>query len=284
MRGGANGARVRLEPQRGWAANDPERLHAVLAGLETVREAFRDSTPTPRGSTTTREVSLADLIVLAGGAAIERAGGAAMVRVPFVPGRTDASQAQTDVASFAAMEPAADGFRNFSYDDHHQQQHRKRLVISSSSNASPEDQLIDRAHLLGLSAPEMAVLVAGLRVLGANHSSSRAHGVLTDRPGTLTNDFFVNLVDMGNQWQRAATGDGHHHYEIRDRRTGAVRWTATRTDLIFGSNAQLRAIAEEYACDDAGPRFVADFVAAWTKVMNLDRFDLGAPGFVRSRI
>ena len=242
-RGGANGARIRLEPQRNWEANDPAELAKVLTTLEGIQASFG------------KPVSLADLIVLAGSAAVEQAAkaGGVEVEVPFAPGRTDASQEQTDVDSFAPLEPTADGFRNYLRQGH-------RLPA--------EYLLIDRANLLTLSAPELTVLVGGLRVLGANHQGSSL-GVLTDKPGTLTNDFFVNLLDLGTDW--SASGD---EFEARDLATGDLRWTGTRVDLVFGSNSELRAIAEVYASDDARERFVRDFVAAWVKVMNLDRFDL----------
>ncbi len=254
-RGGANGARIRLAPQKDWAVNDPAQLAVVLRKLAAIQESFNASAPGGR------KVSLADLIVLAGGAAIEQAAKAAgvAVAVPFTPGRMDASQAQTDVESFAPLEPTADGFRNY-YDG------RRQLM-------APEEALVDRAQLLTLTAPEMTVLVGGLRVLGANAGPS-AHGVLTARPGTLTNDFFVNLLDMGTQWQPAAGANGV--YEGRDRNTQAAKWTATRVDLIFGSHSQLRAFAEVYASADAKEKFVRDFVAAWAKVMNLDRFEVAS--------
>jgi catalase-peroxidase len=251
-RGGANGARIRLAPQKDWEANEPVRLAKVLAVLERIRSAFNAA------QADGKRVSLADLIVLAGCAAVEQAARAAgrAVSVPFVPGRTDASQAQTDVESFAALEPSADGFRNF---------------FKGSTRASAEAWLLDKAQLLTLTAPEMTVLVAGLRVLNANAGQS-AHGVLTRQPGMLTNDFFVNLLDMGTVWK--PTSDAADTYEGRDRATGALKWTATRVDLVFGSNAQLRALAEVYACNDGQEKLVHDFVAAWNKVMNLDRFDL----------
>ncbi len=249
-RGGANGARIRLAPQKDWEVNQPAQLGRVLAALDGVRRDFNAS------AAGGRKVSLADLIVLAGCAAVEAAARRAGhdVEVPFAPGRTDATQAQTDVESFAVLEPVADGFRNY----------RKQAY-----SVSPEAMLVDKAQLLKLSAPEMTVLVGGLRVLGANAGGSKA-GVFTQRPGQLTNDFFVNLVDMGTTW--APTGD--NAYEGRDRRSGAVKWTATRVDLAFGANSQLRAISEVYAQADNGAKFVRDFVAAWTKVMNLDRFDV----------
>ncbi len=249
-RGGANGARIRLAPQKDWEANQPAQLAKVLSVLEGLQKTFN------AGATGGKKVSLADLIVLAGAAAIESAAKAAghTIEVPFAPGRMDASQEQTDVESFGVLEPVADGFRNY----------RKKAY-----SVSPEEMLLDKAQLLTLSAPEMTVLVGGLRVLGANVGGSKA-GVFTQRPGQLSNDFFVNLVDMSTAWK--PTGD--NAYEGRDRKTGAVRWTATRVDLAFGSNSQLRAIAEAYAQDDNAGKFVRDFVAAWTKVMNLDRFDL----------
>ncbi|MCV2889132.1 catalase/peroxidase HPI [Ruegeria aquimaris] len=247
MRGGANGARIRLAPQKDWEVNQPAQLAKVLGTLEGIQSAFNAGG---------KQVSMADLIVLAGSAAVEAAAkaGGHDVDVPFVSGRGDATAEQTDAESFAVMEPVMDGFRNY--------QARKLRT-------SPEEMLVDRAQLLGLTAPEMTVLVAGLRVLGANHGGSK-HGVLTDRPGVLSNDFLVNLLDMGTEWKPA--GDGV--YEGRDRATGKTRWTATRADLVFGSNSQLRALAERYAQDDAAGDFVTDFVAAWTKVMNADRFDL----------
>ncbi|HTW33557.1 MAG TPA: peroxidase family protein, partial [Rhizomicrobium sp.] len=248
-RGGANGARIRLAPQKDWAVNEPAQLKIVLEKLEAIQKAFNVGG---------HEVSLADLIVLGGGAAIEKAAKDAgvAVQVPFTPGRTDASQKQTDAHSFAPLEPRADGFRNY---------YRGPLLMA------PEEALVDRAQLLRLTAPEMAVLVGGLRVLGANAGQSK-HGVFTQKPGTLTNDFFVNLLDMRTQWQPVEGSD--NLYEGRDRKTNAVTWTATRADLIFGSHSQLRAIAEVYGSADSKEKFAKDFVAAWTKVMNLDRFDL----------
>ena len=248
-RGGANGARVRLAPQKDWAANQPGQLAKVLGVLEGIQGDFN------RTQSGGKKVSLADLIVLGGCAAVERAAKSAGhdVEVPFSPGRTDAVQEQTDVESFAVLEPTADGFRNYLGNGHRQ---------------APESLLVDRAQLLTLTAPEMTVLVGGLRVLNANVGQSD-QGVFTKRPGALTNDFFVNLLDMNTAWE--ANGDG---FEGRDRGTGEVKWTGTAVDLVFGSNSQLRAIAEVYACDDARPAFVRDFVAAWNKVMNLDRFDL----------
>jgi catalase-peroxidase len=250
-RGGANGARIRLEPQNGWEVNDPAELATVLRTLEGIQEAFNG--PETGG----KQVSLADLIVLGGCAAIEQATKNAGhdVEVPFTPGRADASQEQTDVESFAALEPTADGFRNYLAEDH-------RLTA--------EYLLVDKANLLTLSAPEMTVLVGGLRVLGANSGGSEA-GVLTETPGSLTNDFFTNLLDLGTTW--TATSDDAGKFEGRNG-TGEVKWTGTRADLVFGSNSELRAIAEVYASDDAGEKFVHDFAAAWVKVMNLDRFDL----------
>ena len=250
-RGGANGARIRLAPQKDWAVNDPAELARVIEVLERVRKDF------DAGAAGGTRISLADLIVLAGGAAIEAAAKQAghEVTVPFVPGRTDASQAQTDVESFAVLEPLADGFRNFA---------RQGLEGRAA------ELLVDKAQLLTLTAPEMTVLVGGMRVLGANAGGS-AHGVFTSRPGVLTNDFFVNLLDMGTAWQKSST-DGV--LEGRDRKTGAPKWTGTVADLVFGSNSQLRALAEVYASADAQGKFVQDFVAAWSKVMNLDRFDL----------
>ena len=251
-RGGANGARIRLAPQKDWAVNNPPQLAKVLAALEQVQADFNGK------AAGGKQVSLADLIVLGGAAAVEKAAQDAgvQVTVPFSPGRSDASQAQTDVESFAALEPWADGFRNY----------------AKGESAVPlEHLLVDRAQLLTLTAPEMTALVGGLRVLGANHDGAR-HGVFTDRPGVLSNDFFVNLLDMGVAW--TPTSDARVAFEGRDRRSGAPRWTGTRVDLVFGSNSVLRALAEVYAADDAQDKFVHDFVAAWTKVMNLDRYDL----------
>jgi catalase-peroxidase len=243
-RGGANGARIRLAPQKDWDVNQPARLKTVLQRLEAIQKEFG------------KKVSLADLIVLGGCAAVEKAAKVAGVdvKVPFTPGRMDASQDQTDVESFAPLQPVADGFRNY---------------LSGKQLMAPEGALVDRAQLLTLTAPEMTVLVGGLRVLGANAGGSK-HGVFTKKPETLTNDFFVNLLDMSTQWQPA----GDNVYEGRDRKTNAVKWTGTRVDLIFGSHSQLRAFAEVYACSDSKEKFVKDFVAAWTKVMNADRFDL----------
>ena len=250
-RGGANGARIRLAPQKDWAVNQPTQLAKVLQKLEGIQKEFNAS---PTGG---KKVSLADLVVLGGSAAIEKAAKAAghSVEVPFSPGRMDASQEQTDVDSFAPLEPKADGFRNY---------------VNGKPRLAAEELLVDRAQLLKLAAPEMTVLVGGLRVLGAN-AGKLMHGVFTKRPETLTNDFFVNLLDMGTQWLPAAGSEDL--YEGRDRKTNEVKWTGTRVDLIFGSNSHLRALAEVYACADSKEKFVKDFVAAWTKVMNHDRFD-----------
>ncbi len=253
-RGGANGARIRLAPQKDWEVNEPERLAKVLRVLEGIRAEFNGA------QAGNKRISLADLIVLGGCAAVEQAARNAGfdVTVPFAPGRTDASQEQTDVHSFAVLEPCADGFRNYQ---------KKKYAVKA------EHLLVDRAQLLTLTAPEMTVLIGGMRVLDANYGGSR-HGVFTARPGALTNDFFVNLLDMGTEW-RPATED-EDVFEGRDRATGELKWTATRVDLVFGHNSQLRAIAEVYACDDARGKFVRDFIAAWNKVMNADRFDLHA--------
>ena len=252
-RGGANGARVRLAPQKDWEANEPAKLAKVLAALEGIQKAFNAA------ASGGKKVSLADLIVLGGGAAIEQAAkaGGHAIEVPFAAGRMDASQEQTDAESFEPMEPEADGFRNFAKKDY---------------AFSAEEMLIDRAQLLKLSAPQMTALIGGLRVLGTNHGGTK-HGVFTDKPGTLSNDFFVNLVDMGVEWKPSA--DDPNLFEARCRKTGAVKFTGTRVDLVFGANSQLRAISEVYAQADAKEKFVKDFVAAWTKVMNADRFDLG---------
>ena len=249
-RGGANGARIRLAPQKDWEVNNPAQLARVLEKLEAIQKDFNGA------QSGNKKVSLADLIVLAGSAAVEKAARDAGVdvKVPFTPGRMDASQEQTDVESFAPLEPRADGFRNY---------------LSGKQFMMPEEELVDRSQLLRLTAPEMTVLVGGLRVLGANAGGSE-HGVFTKRVGQLTNDFFVNLLTMATQWQPASDGT----YEGRDRRTGELKWRATRVDLIFGSHSQLRALAEVYACADSQEKFVRDFVAAWTKVMNADRFDL----------
>jgi catalase-peroxidase len=247
-RGGANGARVRLEPQNGWEVNNPAELAIVLRALESIQASFNDSV---------KHVSLADLIVIAGNAAVEKAAKDAgvEVEVPFHAGRVDASQEQTDVESFAALEPIADGFRNY---------------YGKSSRLPAEFMLVDRANLLTLSAPELTVLVGGLRVLGTNYDGSK-HGVLTERPGVLTNDFFVNLLDLDTNWKPVA--EDSTLFESTDA-AGAVKWTGTRADLVFGSNSELRAVAEVYASDDAKEKFVWDFVAAWAKVAELDRFDL----------
>jgi catalase-peroxidase len=249
-RGGANGARIRLEPQRSWAANDPAELATVLEALEKVQQEFNDG-----GGA---QVSLADLIVLAGSAAVEKAAkdGGHDVTVPFTPGRTDATQEQTDVEAFGVLEPRADGFRNY---------------VREGEKLSLETLLLDRAYLLELSAPEMTVLVGGLRALDANHGGT-PHGVLTDRPGVLTNDFFVNLLSPGTEWKDSQATE--NLYDIRDAVSGEQKWTATAADLVFGSNSQLRAIAEVYASEDAREKFVGDFVAAWVKVMDADRFDV----------
>jgi catalase-peroxidase len=251
-RGGANGARIRLAPQKDWDVNQPAELAKVLKTLEKIQKDFNGS------QSGGKKVSLADVIVLGGCAAVEAAAKKAGhdVQVPFAPGRTDASQEMTDVESFAVLEPTADGFRNYQ---------RK-----GDDRPAPE-LLVDRARQLTLTAPEMAVLIGGLRVLGANVGQSKL-GVLTERPGSLTTDFFVNLLDMGTEWRKSAKGE--HVYEGRDRKTGAVKWTGTAVDLVFGSNSQLRAIVEAYGCDDSQEKFVRDFVAAWGKVMDLDRFDL----------
>jgi catalase-peroxidase len=253
-RGGANGARIRLLPQKDWEINEPSELAKVLPKLEAIQKEFNAS------QSGKKKVSLADLIVLGGVAAVEKAAKDAGhdVKVPFTPGRMDASQQQTDAASFAPLEPTADGFRNY---------------LRGPQRLAPEELLVDRAQLLTLTAPELTVLVGGLRVLGANAGKS-AQGVFTRRPETLTNDFFVNLLDMNTQWQPSAGSE--NVYEGRDRKTNEVKWTASRADLIFGSHSQLRALAEVYACTDSKGKFVNDFVAAWTKVMNLDRFDLAA--------
>jgi len=251
-RGGANGARLRLAPQKDWEVNQPAQLATALEALKGIQKAFNDAQPGGK------KVSLADLIVLGGAVAIEQAAKNAghVVEVPFTPGRTDTSQEQTDVEAFAALEPMADGFRNY---------------LKAGNNVSAEERLVDRAQLLTLTAPEMTVLVGGLRVLNTNCGQSQ-NGVFTTRPGTLTNDFFVNLLDMGTVWK--ASSEAGDVFEGRDRTTGEPKWTGTRVDLVFGSNAQLRALSEAYACDDAQKKFVTDFVAAWSKVMNLDRFDL----------
>ncbi len=251
-RGGANGARIRLAPQKDWEVNQPAQLAKVLKTLEGIQSAFNSA------QSGGKKVSLADLIVLGGCAAVEQAAKNAghEVTVPFTPGRMDASQEQTDVESFAVLEPVADGFRNYQ---------KTRYAVSA------EELLVDRAQLLTLTAPEMTVLVGGMRVLNTNFGESQ-HGVFTKRPEALTNDFFVNLLDMSTTWK--ATAEADDVFEGRDRATGALKWTGTRVDLIFGSNSQLRALAEVYGCEDSQEKFVHDFVAAWNKVMNLDRFDL----------
>ncbi len=252
MRGGANGARVRLAPQKDWAVNDPRELAKVLQRLEGIQKDFN------RTQSGGKKVSLADLIVLGGDAAIEQGAKNAgyAVQVPFTPGRTDASQQQTDAVSFAVLEPTADGFRNY---------------FGNGQSRSPAEMLVDRANLLTLTVPEMTVLVGGMRALDANAGQTE-YGVLTARPGTLSNDFFVNLLDMSTKWSKSATTEGL--YEGHDRGTGKLKWTATPVDLVFGSNSELRAVAEVYAASDGREKFVRDFVKAWTKVMTLDRFDL----------
>jgi catalase-peroxidase len=254
MRGGANGARIRLAPQKDWPVNDPAELARVLETLEGIQ---KDVNGSMSGG---KKVSLADLIVLGGAAAIERAAKEAGhdVEVPFTPGRADATQEQTDAESFAVLEPTADGFRNY---------------FGGGNRLSPAEMLVDRADLLGLTVPEMTVLVGGMRSLGAN-AGGVEHGVFTDRPGTLNNDFFVNLLDMATKWSKAKDADGI--YEGHDRATGELKWTATPVDLIFGSNSELRAVAEVYASQDGDEEFVRDFVAAWAKVMAADRFDLSS--------
>ena len=251
-RGGANGARIRLAPQKDWEANEPAQLAKALKSLEQIQQDFN------RSQSGGKKVSLADLIVLGGCAAVEQAARNAghNVTVPFTPGRTDATQEQTDADSFKVLEPVADGFRNY---------------MRAGDPLSPETRLLDRANLLRLTAPEMTVLVGGMRALNANFGQTK-HGVFTDRPGTLTNDFFVNLLDMGTAWRPSASTE--NVYEGRDRATGELKWTATAADLVFGAHSQLRALAEVYASDDAQEKFVRDFVAAWNKVMNLDRYDL----------
>jgi len=254
MRGGANGARIRLAPQKDWDVNNPEQLSRVLDTLEDIRKSFNDA------QSGDKKISLADLIVLGGAAAIEKAAADAGhdVTVPFAPGRADATPEQTDVESFDWLEPEADGFRNY---------------FAAENGASPEEMLVDKAQLLTLSAPEMTALLGGMRVLDTNHDDSE-HGVFTDRPGTLTNDFFVNLLDQGTTWE--PTSDQRMEFEGRDRDSGNVEWTGTRVDLIFGSNSELRALAEVYSFDNAEEKFVNDFVDAWTKVMRLDRFNMDA--------
>jgi catalase-peroxidase len=249
-RGGANGARIRLEPQRNWAVNNPKELAKVLKELEKIQVTFNKRAK--------KKVSLADLIVLAGTAAIEKAidNAGFSVKVPFTPGRTDATQEQTDVASFSVLEPTADGFRNY---------------MGAGHSHTAEELLVDRAALMGLTAPEMTVLVGGLRVLGANYDGSKI-GVLTHKKETLSTDFFINILDIKYQWA-PKSGDSNA-FEAHDRKTGKVKWSATRADLVFGSNSELRALSEVYASNDAEKKFIKDFVAAWTKVMNLDRFDV----------
>jgi catalase-peroxidase len=251
-RGGANGARIRLAPQKDWEVNQPAQLAQVLQKLEGLQKEFNAA------QSGGKKVSLADLIVLGGCAAVEQAAKNAghEVAVPFTPGRTDATQEQTDAHSFAPLEPVADGFRNY---------------VRAADTLSPEELLVDRAQLLNLTPPEMTILVGGLRVLNANFGQTR-HGVFTKRPETLSNDFFVNLLDMGTVWK--AVPGSENLFEGRDRKTGEVKWTATRADLVFGSNCELRALAEVYASDDSQEAFVQDFVEAWNKVMNLDRFDI----------
>jgi catalase-peroxidase len=252
MRGGANGARIRLAPQKDWEVNNPVELAKVLAQLEGIQKNFNDS---QAGG---KMISLADLIVLGGDAAIEKAASDAGhdVQITFTPGRTDASQDQTDVSSFAVLQPGADGFRNY---------------FGKDNRRTPTDMMVDKASLLNLSVPEMTVLVGGMRTLNANFGQSE-HGVFTDRPGTLSNDYFVNLLDMSTQWSKSSTSEGV--YEGRDRATGELKWTATPVDLMFGSSSELRAIAEVYAETNAQEMFVLDFIDAWTKVMTLDRFDM----------
>ena len=252
-RGGSNGARIRLSPQKDWEVNDPTELAKVLQTLERIQQDFNGS------QSGGKKVSLSDLIVLGGCVAVEQAAKNAghEITVPFEPGRTDASQEQTDVESFAVLEPSFDGFRNY---------------LKAGEKLPAEELLVERAFMLNLTPPEMAVLVGGMRALNANFRQSR-HGVFTDRSETLTNDFFANLLDMSTEWKASVSAE--NVFEGRDRVTGEVKWTATAVDLIFGSNSQLRAIAEVYACDDSEEKFIRDFVVAWDKVMNLDRFDLG---------
>jgi Catalase (peroxidase I) len=254
-RGGANGARIRLEPHRHWEANEPHQLAHALEVLKGIQQNFNAS------RSDDVRVSLADLIVLGGGAAIEKAAADAGhdVEVPFTPGRTDASQEQTDVEAFEWLEPQADGFRNYIADD-------------PGQDWAPEEFLIDKADLLNLTPAETTVLVGGMRALDATHEQADGHGVFTDRPETLTNDYFVNLLDMDYEWEPVS--DAKEHFKVRDRNTGEVKWKATRVDLIFGSNSRLRALSQVYGADDAEEKFVDDFVDAWTKVMTLDRFDL----------
>jgi catalase-peroxidase len=251
-RGGANGARIRLAPQKDWEVNKPAQLAKVLKALEGIQKEFNSA------ATGGKAVSLADLIVLGGAAAIEKSAkdGGFDVKVPFTPGRADASQENTDVESFELLEPAADGFRNY---------------LKPHHSASAEALLVDKAQLLTLTAPEMTVLVGGMRALNTNYDNSK-NGVFTSKPGVLSNDYFLNILDMGITW--SSTSDEQNLFEGRDRKTGAVKWTGTRVDLIFGSNSELRAIAEVYGCSDSKEKFVKDFVATWAKVMDLDRFDL----------
>jgi len=251
-RGGANGARIRLAPQKGWQVNEPEKLEKVLKKLEEIQADFNNA------HAGKKKISLADLIVLAGSAGVEKAAKNAgfEISVPFAPGRTDAAAEQTDTISFSVLEPKADGFRNFS---------KKKYAVTT------EEMLVDRAQLLGLTAPEMTVLVGGMRVLNANYNSA-PHGVFTNNPENLTNEFFVNLLGMGTVWK--PTAEDEDLFEGRDRQTGELKWTGTRVDLLFGSNSELRALAEVYASDDAKEKFVHDFISAWNKVMNADRFDL----------
>jgi catalase-peroxidase len=261
-RGGANGARIRLAPEKDWEVNEPAELARVLQTLEQVQQDFN------RSQASGKQVALADLIVLGGCGAVEQAAKNAGhdITVPFAPGRTDASQEQTDVESFAVLEPRADGLRNY---------------LRVGEELSPETLLLDRANLLTLTAPEMTVLIGGMRALNTSFGQSQ-HGVLTNRPETLTNDFFVNLLDLRTEWKPSASAA--NVYEGRDRATGELKWTGTAVDLVFGAHSQLRALAEVYASDDAQEKFVRDFVAAWSKVMNLDRFDLVAQGLgVRPR-
>ena len=251
-RGGANGGRISLEPQKSWEVNEPERLNKVLNILKKIQKKFNSS------HSKNKKVSLADLIVLAGGAAIEQAAknSGYNVIVPFIPGRTDATQEQTDIASFSVLEPQADGFRNY---------------VKDKYDVTPEEMLIDGAQLLTLTAPEMTALIGGMRVLNANYNKSK-DGVFTNRAESLTNDFFVNLLDMNTLWKPIS--EDRERFEGVDRKTGELKWTATRVDLIFGSNSQLRAIAEVYACDENKEKFIKDFIVAWNKVMNADRFEL----------
>jgi catalase-peroxidase len=253
-RGGANGARIRFAPQRHWEVNNPAQLQKVIEKLESIQEEFNNA------QSGDKKVSLADLIVLGGCVGVQKAASDAgfNIDVPFTPGRTDALEEQTDAEAFEALEPNADGFRNF-------------VKGNNKSSASAEEMLVDRAQLLTLTPPEMTVLVGGMRVLNTNFNGSQ-HGVFTKRPGQLTNDFFVNLLDMGTTWK--ATSDSQNVFVGSDRKDGEIKWTGTRVDLIFGSNSELRALAEVYGCKDAQEKFVKDFVAAWNKVMNLDRFDL----------